>query len=295
MKTIALKNSVSIFIMAIIALWMSSCEPDKLMTFETGRADVYFLWPSDLDPNGPGSRVQEGLNPFRESKFDLVPFDTIVQSIPIRVMGALSNDLRPVNFRIISDSTDAIEGIHYIMPTAFINPNSANGSLRITTIRPPLEHARQVRLWIELIPNEHFGTDFDSIMWNVSQGRSRSVLNYHIFVSDVLTKPLMWDDALSQLEFGYYSDAKYRLLIRLTGYPPAFWERQPGFNVDGRTLTPADVTAAGTMMRFYLYARWVAWMNWETDEDGNRIQRVMEDDGETPMTVPRLLDMIYGQ
>jgi hypothetical protein len=290
MKTNVFKNSVSIFVMAIMAISMSSCEPDKLMTFEDGRADVYFEYPSVTTGAGATSA---GYRPFLESKFDLVVEDTIWQFIPIRVMGALANYDRPVNFNIVDSLTDAIEGIHYTSIRAFIPANRPNGVLIITTIRPPLTHARPVRLWIELTPNQHFGTTFDSIVFNVSRGEQRSVLNYHIFISDVLTMPVMWGEPNGQLNLGYYSDSKYRLMIRLTGLPPAFWERQ--LEVDGRGLTPAMTVAAGLMLRFYLYERWTAEINQEVDENGEPIRRVWDDCIDDYMTVPGLREMVFGQ
>jgi hypothetical protein len=308
MKTNPFKNFVSILMVAIMALSVSSCEPDKLMTFEDGRADVYFLWPSHVNPAWfGGADTYRGHRPFLESKFEILDPQIFAMEldIPIRVMGAVTDYDRPVAVRVINELfegyhpfiytadslTNAIEGIHYESITGVIPAGSATGRIRIVTTRPPAEHSKQVILSIQLIPNDHFGTTFDSVMFNVSRGWSRPLLNYRVFISNTLTMPAMWTEELGREQFGYFSVNKYLLLIEVTGFPAAFWERR--MEIDGRILSPPITVAAGAMLRYHLYERWVKVSNGEFDENGVPYDFFRNEDG-TRMIVPGLMDMVGG-
>ena len=88
--------------------------------------------------------------------------------MPIQVLGAISNQEREVAYRVVEDSTDAEEGIHYTLGKAIIAPDSITGYIPVTILRDNLEGSyaegyTTYRLYIELVANEHFTPTLDTL------------------------------------------------------------------------------------------------------------------------------------
>ena len=259
-------------LLMVSATMLVSCEKDTLDLFER-EPDIYFTGLMDNNSIYWSNSV----------KFNFIVEDELVMLISVRTTGRLSDEFRPVKVIACPDSTTAIEGIHYEILDSLsgIPANSPRGFLVIRTKRS-IVHSQEVRLKLQIEPNVHFNTGFHTIMNNTSERKERSMLHYDIFISNAMTKPAVWNTQAALGSLGVYSDAKYRLMIQLTGLSAAFWENlEP--SADGRRLQPADTFVAGALLKQYLYEQWMRGMQF----------RVEEDDG-TYMEVPGLWDKIFG-
>lgn len=87
--------------------------------------------------------------------------------MPIQVMGCISNQEREVAYRVVEDSTDAVEGVHYTLGKAIIAPDSITGYIPVTILRDNLkgsyaEGYTTYRLYIELVENANFTPTLDA-------------------------------------------------------------------------------------------------------------------------------------
>jgi hypothetical protein len=256
----------------VSATMLVSCQKDTLELFER-EPDVYFQALMDNNSGAWSSSV----------KFNFIVEDELIRFYPIIATGRLSNEFRPVSVIACPDSTTAIEGIHYEIVDSLtgIWANSPRGFVAVR-LKKSIEHGREVQLRLQLEPNTHFNTEFHTIMNNTSERKERSMLHFNVFISNVLTKPAVWNTQAALGALGTYSDKKYRLVIELTGLSAAFWEGLIETD-DGRRLQPADSFVAGALLKQYLYEQWMRGMQF----------RVEEDDG-SYMEVPGLWDKIFG-
>ena len=92
--------------------------------------------------------------------------------MPIHILGCVSDQEREVAYRVVEDSTDAVEGVHYTLGKAIIAADSIAGYIPITILRDSLKGDyyngyTTYRLYIELVENENFTPTLDTL----SQGR----------------------------------------------------------------------------------------------------------------------------
>jgi hypothetical protein len=92
--------------------------------------------------------------------------------MPIQILGRTSSEEREVAYSVNEDSTNAVEGIHYVLGKAIIAPDSITGYIPITILRDSLkgsyyEGYTTYRLYIELEENDNFIPTLDTL----SQGR----------------------------------------------------------------------------------------------------------------------------
>lgn len=132
-------------------------------------------------------------------KQEALTFDTI--KIPVRIMGNVASHERKINYSIVPDSTDAPAANYELLP-AVIPANSYTSVIWVKIKKTEELKTKERRIWIKLKPSEDF------------QPGAKELQNYLIKVNDYLSKPAVWD----QIRFGDYSQAKYGLIIRETGY-----------------------------------------------------------------------------
>lgn len=126
-------------------LCVMSCEDTDYMTFDTDNSGIYFTKDTLV--------YSFGVTP--------VEVKTYTYNIPVRIMGPLSDNARPIGYKIVAEETNAQEGVHYTIGEALILPDSINGYIPVTIYRSALEGTYQegytrygVRL--QLIKNDYF-------------------------------------------------------------------------------------------------------------------------------------------
>jgi len=250
MKKITLKT-IAFFVAASVFM---SCEPIKLELFER-TPNIYFTWMENHGSVGPAQWDVD-------VKFMFIPTDRNVDTvrIPVSVMGQLANYDRP--FGIVSNQDGlperfaAREDVHFriLHDLSYIPANSPEGFATILAMRAEKDEDKsEVLLQIRLVPNQHFETDFQTILNNTTQRWPRSALDFSIWISDTLVMPWVWTHAHTVRFWGAFSPTKYRLILRPDiggGMTARFWERLEPF--EGRWVGPGDTEPVAFRLRNYL-------------------------------------------
>ncbi len=149
MKNVINNIIVAVSLLAVFVFF--SCSETEYMKFDTSHNGVYF--------------TKDTL----KYSFSVTPLDvrSYTFKMPIKVLGCLSSEEREVAFRVVADSTTAIEGVHYTIGKAVIAPDSITGYIPITILRDNLKGSyangyERYRLCIELVKNEHFIPTLDA-------------------------------------------------------------------------------------------------------------------------------------
>lgn len=127
--------------------------------------------------------------------------DTI--NIPLRIIGTATATDREVTFVPKAGAT-AKEGYHYKIGKVVIKANEFSTSVPVYVYRKPGLKDSVVRVELELKKNADFNLGFSDR------------LDYKLTISDILSKPTIWDAAWSAY-FGTYSKVKFLFLLQVTG------------------------------------------------------------------------------
>lgn len=137
---------------AIALLITQSCSETDYMQFDSANNGVYF--------------TKDTLN----YSFSVTPVETrsYTYKIPFRIMGATSDKVRKVAFRIDEANTSAKAGVQYNIGEALVMPDSINGHIPVEILRDGLEGNYDdgyVRYSLVLIleENEDFRPTLDSL------------------------------------------------------------------------------------------------------------------------------------
>ncbi|GEM_PF-1756481 len=234
-------KSYRIYILSVVlGCSLLSCEKQEVPLFDG--EDAIYIATGQTQFSGRVLVNQDSINAVTSYSVnfgfmqDEVMTDTI--RIPLRVLGRVSNQDRPVDIAIIREATDAVEGRDFQIFPAMIPANSIQGQLVVVLNRTESlgEDARTLRL--QVMTNEHFPRYMYIDSVNVYNQAEISLLN-------VFRRPDNWEGVwyFGQyyqgfglgLHFGDYSDTKYRLILELAGtntiipfYLRGFPETQPG-------------------------------------------------------------------
>jgi hypothetical protein len=234
----------------LTALLLPACKKDGLITYEKS-PDIFF------------TRAAVTNNSFRVTtstvKFENLAGDTYLDTISLSFMGVLADYDRPVKVVVCPDSTTAKEGIHYRILKAEVPADTNRGYVIVEALRAQNQQDRaEVRLRLKLEPNEHFGTDFNVLLNNLTAREKQSTLEFDIYISNEITMPFVWSFDLTVAEWGRFSFAKYNIILmsEVVGMPPCYWDGACPF--EGRNLFPhADVPVVGMRLRIYLQERFL--------------------------------------
>jgi len=138
--------------------------------------------------------------------FGLLPLDITIDTvkIPVEFLGKPSEKERTYKIHIDSDSTTAIEGIHYesLKSEYTFKPNVQVDTLKVIVYRKDLSTSftfpKKERLDLILDPSD----DFDL---GLSGG-----LKIKVLINNYLSQPVWWD---SHMGLSYYHPQKWRILI----------------------------------------------------------------------------------
>ena len=144
--------SKSIILSLIGVLCFASCSETEYLKFDASHNGVYF--------------TQEKLKYSFSVTADSIR--SYLFKMPIQILGRTSSVEREVAYSVNPDSTDAVEGLHYILGRAIIAPDSITGYIPVTILRDNLEGSyaegyKTYRLYIELEENNNFTPTLDTL------------------------------------------------------------------------------------------------------------------------------------
>ena len=130
----------------------TACEETDYLKFDLSHSGLYFTKDT--------LSYSFGVTPVEIKRY--------TYNVPVRVMGGISNKKRTIGYAVRTDSTTAIEGLHYEIGEACIMPDSIDGIIPVTIFRENLEgnHTdgyKRYKLCLELVDNEHFSPTLDSL------------------------------------------------------------------------------------------------------------------------------------
>lgn len=126
-------------------------------------------------------------------------FDTV--RVPLRIAGLPAAYDRVISFKVV-DSLSTATADHYDILPVVIPADSYVGELQVKLNKTPDMAEQEFRIALSLVDSEDFAV------------ASKELSSYLIRVNNYLTKPASWND----FRFGEYSQVKYGLIIRETGY-----------------------------------------------------------------------------
>lgn len=138
-----IKYIVATFLLPAALLFVA-CEETDYLKYDTSSNGVYF--------------TKDTLN----YSFGVTPVEvrTYEYKIPLRVMGGISSEARPVDFFVIDDSTNAVENVHYRIKDAVILPDSIGGYILVEILRDNLVGSypdyTRYKLGLQLQENAYF-------------------------------------------------------------------------------------------------------------------------------------------
>lgn len=130
---------------------------------------------------------------------DDVASDTV--DLPVRIVGKVAEVERIVQVKVDAEKTTAAAQSFEILPT-IIAAGEYMGVVKVIIKRSETLKNKEARLWLYLDHSASF------------QPGPKELNNYLIKFNDYLSKPVSWDE----VRFGDYSQAKYGLIIRESGY-----------------------------------------------------------------------------
>jgi hypothetical protein len=232
----ALKTAL---LLPVIAAY-TACTPDDLLLYEEP-ADVYFTTLATQSRANDSAFV-------RFTYTTLLIGEEHLLHIPINTTGRLSNQDREV--RVVANflESTALPNIHYIAPlSATIRAGRATDTLTIRMIRHASlsQNEEELVLVLELQENDYFGVRFNSML-DINTQRSRSLIQYKVYISDIIVQPFRWLD----IYFGTFSAKKLLLISRLSGLSLPYMDGQPDEN--GETVKPWELQSAAVITKAYL-------------------------------------------
>lgn len=181
-----MKKIIYLFL-CVFAVVQTACKKEKLMPYELdAKINMY-------KQNGDSTVYSFAV------KEEHVAYDTI--KIPLRIMGLPSPKDRTVNYGVIPDKT-TLSSTNYELLPVVIPANSYVGTLMVKVIKTEELRKTEGRIWIEL------GTSNDF------KPGTKELQTFLIKLNNFLSKPNPWDE----IRFGPYSQVKYGLIIRETGF-----------------------------------------------------------------------------
>lgn len=154
--------------------------------------------------------------------FATVPVDVVTDTINVefRIIGTPSATDRTIKLEPRAGAT-AKAGYHYSIGPAVVKANSDSTIVPIYVYRKAGLKDSTVNVILDIKENEDFKLGY--------LGR----LKYKLSISDILSKPTIWDGAWAPY-FGSYSEVKFRFLLAATGRTD--WNSYP-FPADSRFMS----------------------------------------------------------
>ena len=214
-------KSCSSLCMLFMLVTFSSCEK-SLMSYE-GPESIYFSMQKNADPEENVYLPDASINLMNqvgdEAKF----------GFNVMVTGAPKSYDRPYRVGVVADSTTAVAGTDYILPEGgVIKAGQVSDSLYVKLLKNDKLQETSVRLYVQVLPNEHFSTNFTQFGHD---GREYNVFDprvYDLTFTSMMTKPYWWESYSSSNpvengNLGYFTAKKITLINELYSLTYADW------------------------------------------------------------------------
>lgn len=142
-----IKRIFKYFVVAVslpVTLLFVACEETDYLKYDTSINGIYF--------------TKDTLS----YSFGVAPLNvkTYEYEIPVRVMGGVSAQPRPIEYAVIDDSTQAEADVHYRIKEAVVPANSVDGHIVVEIIRDNLEgtypNYTRYKLGLQLLESDFF-------------------------------------------------------------------------------------------------------------------------------------------
>lgn len=232
----------------------SSCKKEKLMTYDT-EDNIYFKY-----------TVTNNFIDTANFSFGYAPLSVqdSVFRIPVFVTGPPSDHDRVYNVVAVADSSTAIAGTNYILPSpAIVRAGRVTDTLVIKFLRAANLQQGPRKLRIRLEPSEELKTGITSFATNVVG--ELNILNFRFNISDEIGPGNYWT-GIFQTYFGNFSVKKIRLINTVAGMPLDYYT--------SGWLTDLNLSARATTWAIFM-TRYLADQkaagNTILDEDGSEM------------------------
>lgn len=275
------KTMKNIFLLPVIlpALILAGCKTDEIQLYE-GKANVYFLykmWPTSgfgltatlefegkqLSMHAQYIAAQDSITHSFAFVDPAVQLDTTF--IPVKLIGNLADHDRKIAYKINPGTDAGVEGTDFRVLDAFMPAGKTDGGIVVEMSRANLKAAGHMTVDFELLANEHFGLEFESIKRSATKDTDVPTTSFRLWYNDELPMPSNWSFSYQDY-MGTWSPKKAYLLIEQ-------------FNISwGALYSPphtAYIVSWGGQLKRYLEKMAAAGTP------------VMESDGVTPMTAGR--------
>lgn len=137
-------NKLFVVLALPVMLFFTACQ-ENYLKYDTSHSGVYFTKDT--------LKYSFSVTPLEITSYEF--------KVPFMIMGVPSKNVREVSFVVNPDSTTAVEGVHYTIAKAFIQPDSISGYIPVTILRDNLEGDYEngyvkYRLCMQLVENENF-------------------------------------------------------------------------------------------------------------------------------------------
>lgn len=136
---------------------------------------------------------------------------------PVHLMGNMLNTDLNYKLEIVEDETTACNEEYELDLNPIFHANVWTDTIRFYIVKTPRLDNESVRLTFRLVPNNNFiiadymGIDSDPWFGNMRASHKASVT-----FNNKISKPLWWDDDITNRMLGKYSDIKYERFIEVT-------------------------------------------------------------------------------
>ena len=138
-------NKLFVVISLSVAVLLTACKDDNYLKYDISYSGIYFTKDT--------LKYSFSVTPVEINSYEF--------KVPFKIMGAPSKAAREVAFVVNPELTTAVEGSHYILGKAFIQPDSITGYIPVTILRDNLEgdYANgytKYQISLQLIENNNF-------------------------------------------------------------------------------------------------------------------------------------------
>ena len=213
-----MKKMKDMLSLLLLLPFVSSCEKE-IMDYE-GVDGLYFDAQWDNNPNINTDTTKWIRQHYTLVKFADVGGEELEAVAKIAISGNVKDYDRPISFKVVADSTTAIEGEEYELVEQPVIPAGKNHTyLKFNFKLSERMLDTTVVLQVQLLPNEHFELPFVEVGYingrfpndaeNIYSTYDHA--NVHTFyINKMLTRPAGWHD----VQFGYnYTVKKHQMLL----------------------------------------------------------------------------------
>ena len=196
-------KKIFILHISILAIFLNySCSTTELMDYE-GTEGIYF-YVQRVPISGYGDTTIWSANATSLIEFTKTPAVDTTLNLRVRITGPVKDYDRPFEIRVNKDSTTAIENVNYEVGSfeKVIKANMHYADVPIKIIRADNLQKEEVRVTLELLPNENFNLAFNelySLSGSLPMDRNDEGHNpafHSVYMNYLIVRPTAWVPAI---------------------------------------------------------------------------------------------------